>query len=351
MEITSLDFLDSLAETVSTESLTNTLSSDANGDNSDINFLDMLGYQLDQLTEVDIPSEVDISPEEGIIPKQHLSVETILEADITVELEQGGEYLPVPAIVDRQQVPKTPAEPLLTRLHLSLTTGPASDVPLSSPQTDLSTSYPAPELSSTLTAHSEKVYSENLEQITKGIGDLPNHQEDVTKQISGFSQETRSGDSLATQKQTVATLQKPVGQPGWDQDLGSRIIWLVDKSRPSAELRLNPPQLGPVEVKIDINKDQANINFTAQNAQVREALESSIPKLREMLAAQNIQLNDAVVSQQSFAGHSHSHGKGPFAEQNMQTGTGSTEDGEVEVSENVKEEITLTSQGILSLYV
>ncbi len=57
--------------------------------------------------------------------------------------------------------------------------------------------------------------------------------------------------------------------------------------------------MGPITVRIDMNQDQATIAFTAQNSDVRNALEASIPKLREMLISQNVNLADVNVSQQS----------------------------------------------------
>jgi flagellar hook-length control protein FliK len=57
--------------------------------------------------------------------------------------------------------------------------------------------------------------------------------------------------------------------------------------------------MGPVSIRIDINQDQATIAFMAQNANVRDALEASIPKLREMLSTQQLNLADVSVSPQT----------------------------------------------------
>jgi flagellar hook-length control protein FliK len=99
---------------------------------------------------------------------------------------------------------------------------------------------------------------------------------------------------------TVAT---GLGQPGWNQALGERIQWLVGQQVHSAQVKLNPENLGPMEVRIQMQNDQANIQFTAHHAVVREALEAALPRLREMLEASGVQLVDVDVSgQQSFAG-------------------------------------------------
>ena len=86
-----------------------------------------------------------------------------------------------------------------------------------------------------------------------------------------------------------------------------------------ARLRLNPAHLGPVEVRLSIQHDQASIQFAAHHGQVREAIETALPRLREMLAQEGIQLQNASVSDQQprggFAGGQgggERTGAGPF---------------------------------------
>lgn len=100
-------------------------------------------------------------------------------------------------------------------------------------------------------------------------------------------------------KTDVPALTRPLSHPDWNQEMGERIVWMNNRGISSAEIRMNPQNMGPITVRIDMNQDQASIAFTAQNADVRTALEASIPKLREMLGSQNVNLADVNVSQQS----------------------------------------------------
>src|SRR5690606_14335081 len=93
----------------------------------------------------------------------------------------------------------------------------------------------------------------------------------------------------------------PLRQAGWDQALGDRVVWMVNQKFQGAEIKLNPPQLGPIEVRIQMHHDQAQVSFTAQHGAVRDALEAALPRLREMFAANGLGLGDVNVSQQSFA--------------------------------------------------
>ncbi len=98
-----------------------------------------------------------------------------------------------------------------------------------------------------------------------------------------------------------AELTVPLRQPGWDEALGNRVVWLAGQQIKAAELHLNPPQLGPIDVQIRMADNQASIEFGTHHALVRDAIESALPKLREMFAAQGLNLADVNVSQQSFA--------------------------------------------------
>lgn len=92
----------------------------------------------------------------------------------------------------------------------------------------------------------------------------------------------------------------PVGRPGWDQELGARVLWVVRDQLQHAELRLNPPNLGPLEVRLSLQSDQSiNLSFSASQLQARDAVEAAIPRLREMLAESGVNLGDVNVSSQS----------------------------------------------------
>jgi flagellar hook-length control protein FliK len=94
----------------------------------------------------------------------------------------------------------------------------------------------------------------------------------------------------------------PVGAPGWREEVGQRISWLVGRGEQRAELVLTPPHLGRVEVTVTVNNDQANALFVSANPAVREALEQALPRLREVLADAGIALGQANVNAESSRG-------------------------------------------------
>ena len=87
-----------------------------------------------------------------------------------------------------------------------------------------------------------------------------------------------------------------VGGKGWGGAIADRVMWMVQGEQQFAKLQLNPPNLGPLEVRISVHQDQTSVSFLAQHAAVREALEAALPRLREMFDQQSLQLVRADVS-------------------------------------------------------
>lgn len=103
---------------------------------------------------------------------------------------------------------------------------------------------------------------------------------------------------VATQA-TQLVIDAPVTQKQWGNEFSQKITWMATQQDQHAELHLNPAQLGPVDVVIKVSGDQATAQFTSAHAAVREVIEQSIPKLREMLADNGIMLGNTTVSDQA----------------------------------------------------
>lgn len=90
-----------------------------------------------------------------------------------------------------------------------------------------------------------------------------------------------------------------LGATGWDQALGQKVLWLVSHQQQVAELSLNPPDLGPLQVVLSMADDQLSATFVSQQADVRNALEAALPRLKEMMAENGINLSSTTVSSDS----------------------------------------------------
>lgn len=102
----------------------------------------------------------------------------------------------------------------------------------------------------------------------------------------------------------------PVASPQWSNDVGNQVSWMVSRRESHADLVLNPPQLGRIEVSISLNGDQATANFVSPNADVRDALQGSLPRLREILADAGVFLGQANIGAESFRQNGNGAEKG-----------------------------------------
>lgn len=94
-----------------------------------------------------------------------------------------------------------------------------------------------------------------------------------------------------------------VGEKGWDQLVGERITWMLGSRVQQAEVRLSPPHLGPLEMRVSVHNDQASVSFAAPHALTREAIEAAIPRLREMMAEGNLNLVNVNVADRGSGQH------------------------------------------------
>ncbi|MEN8764054.1 MAG: flagellar hook-length control protein FliK [Thiogranum sp.] len=113
----------------------------------------------------------------------------------------------------------------------------------------------------------------------------------------------------ATSVSATLSVNTPLTQGDWDQALGERIQWMVNRKVQGAQIRLNPAQLGPMEVRLQVHNDQASIQFSSAHSMVREALEAALPRLREMFDSSGVELVDVDVSGESFAGEQRPGGE------------------------------------------
>ncbi len=264
----------------------------------------------------------------------------------------GGQFLPPPAISD-------PKSLLDGQQHEILGLADDATDSVLHPKSALSALLPAVAVDKSIPnpGQSSSISQSQIQSLLRDSSlNAPLIRDDADENLLAFN--SREGLNVQSQQESrivapklpVVTIQKPFAQPGWQQDFGERITWVVNKAMESAQLRLNPPQLGPVEVRVNFSQDQANVAFSSQNTAVREAIESAIPRLRDLMSNQQLNLGDVDVSPHSFTDQ---RGSGQHENQN----NGELE-AEPEVSPDVRaqentenEGLTISSNGLLSYYV
>lgn len=84
----------------------------------------------------------------------------------------------------------------------------------------------------------------------------------------------------------------------FDEDIGDAVRWMADQKIGHAHIKVTPNDLGTVEIRLRLDGDRVHADFSSAQAEVRQALESSLPRLRDMLGQHGFQLAHADVGHQ-----------------------------------------------------
>lgn len=78
-----------------------------------------------------------------------------------------------------------------------------------------------------------------------------------------------------------------------------KVMLMISQKLQQFDITLDPPELGNMQVRVNLQGEQASVNFVVQNQQAKESLEQNMHKLKEMLAEQGVDVGDSNVEQQS----------------------------------------------------
>ncbi|MGB3434455.1 flagellar hook-length control protein FliK, partial [Achromobacter sp.] len=100
----------------------------------------------------------------------------------------------------------------------------------------------------------------------------------------------------------VLQVATPVGGTHWGTELGQQVVMMSHSARQgmqTAELRLDPPDLGPLRVSLNLSDGVASASFVSAHASVRQAIETALPQLQQALAQAGISLGQTSVGEQA----------------------------------------------------
>lgn len=78
-----------------------------------------------------------------------------------------------------------------------------------------------------------------------------------------------------------------------------KVMLIISQKLQQFDITLDPPELGNMQVRVNLQGEQASVNFIVQNQQAKEALDQNMNKLKDMLAEQGVDVGDTNVEQQS----------------------------------------------------
>ncbi len=145
----------------------------------------------------------------------------------------------------------------------------------------------------------ESTINRDIHQVNEATKSTVSVEEMITKLASETAQS--SAQSVTNAKQ-VASLQNEalsVYRKDFAGAVKDKVMVMMNQKLQQIEIRLDPQELGNVNVKINLQNEQAVVSFTVQNQQAKEALDQNLGRLKEMLAESGVDVGDANVEQQN----------------------------------------------------
>lgn len=150
--------------------------------------------------------------------------------------------------------------------------------------------------------------AEQQARFAAGLGNITQQGLDAALSTANSTQATAQfvqSQGGAAQPQSAMTqisemLRQPMNLLAADAtgQLRERLVMMARHSIHSAEIKLDPAELGSMTIRVNMQQDQASVQFLVQQAHAKEVLEQQLPRLRDMLQEQGIQLADGQVEQQ-----------------------------------------------------
>ena len=135
----------------------------------------------------------------------------------------------------------------------------------------------------------------------------------ILARTAGQGMAADSATGLARASQGGA-LTNHMGTTSWNHEVAGRLTVMINNHTEQATLKLNPPELGRMDIKISTDGDRTNIHFVVDNGMAKDALEAAMPRLRHLMEMGGLQLAQAQVSQHS-GGQSHSQAQSQLPQQ------------------------------------
>lgn len=145
----------------------------------------------------------------------------------------------------------------------------------------------------------ESLAKDALESLKDSV--QPNRPDQFVSKLNALTQALNQQTNVTSRLPLVPGQPVAMHQGGWSEAVVERVMWLSSQNLKSAEIQLDPAELGRLEVRVNLSQDQAQVTFASPNASVREALEGQMHRLRELFTQQGMSLAEANVSDQSLS--------------------------------------------------
>ncbi|GGA98502.1 flagellar hook-length control protein FliK [Agarivorans gilvus] len=136
-----------------------------------------------------------------------------------------------------------------------------------------------------------------------GLNRTESHHQELGLKQAQLANQVNDKANVVAERLNPAHYQAPA-------ELNQRVQYMLSQGMQKAEIRLDPAELGSMHVRLQMNQDQqVSVHIQVQNPQAKEALEQTMPRLRDMLQQQGIELGQSQVNQQ-HSGSASQQGQG-----------------------------------------
>lgn len=137
-----------------------------------------------------------------------------------------------------------------------------------------------------------------------------------------------------------------VGKPQWGDHLGRQLTLMIGRSMDQASIQLDPPELGPMQIRLHLQQDQVSVQISAHHAVVRDAVEQSVVRLQQLFNEEGLELLQVTVSDEQSAGEGNGRHQGQSQEGEREENLLPTDDGNLTLMR-----ISDTSDGKIDYFV
>jgi flagellar hook-length control protein FliK len=106
-------------------------------------------------------------------------------------------------------------------------------------------------------------------------------------------------NTIKASSETTLTIHTPIDDDNWSTALNEKITWIGHQKLDKALIQIHPESLGPIEIRLKMNKDGAEVSITTTNTHISQLVDAAMPKLKEMMASEGVQLMNVNVQSQS----------------------------------------------------
>ena len=103
---------------------------------------------------------------------------------------------------------------------------------------------------------------------------------------------------MGSTQNSKTNLEVPVSinNPQWVDKFSEQVFWLGSQDIKSAVIKIHPEELGPLQISIKMDKDNATVSIISHSSQVSDLVDQAIPKLKDMMSTNGINLSDVQIN-------------------------------------------------------